>query len=180
MSGDVRPRRGLLIGRFQPFHRGHLAVIQWARAQHPEEWLILGIGSAQESHTTANPFTAGERWEMIAAGLSEAHVDRWVAFPIPDIQRHAQWVAYVRTLLPAFDRIYTNNPLTRMLFDEAHIPVEAPPMEQRETWQGASIRQRMAKRQSWEAAVPPAVLAYLQSIRAPERLRLLTPDPRAG
>ncbi|HXY46810.1 MAG TPA: adenylyltransferase/cytidyltransferase family protein, partial [Thermoplasmata archaeon] len=84
--------RGLLIGRFQPFHRGHLSVVRTIRADRPDDSLLLGIGSAQESFTWKNPFTAGERFEMIARAIADADIARVEVVPIPDIHQHALWV----------------------------------------------------------------------------------------
>ncbi|MBV9668355.1 MAG: adenylyltransferase/cytidyltransferase family protein, partial [Nitrososphaeraceae archaeon] len=61
--------RGLFVGRFQPFHLGHLATIKFALS-HIEE-LVVVIGSAQKSHEIRNPFTAGERIQMIKDSLNE-------------------------------------------------------------------------------------------------------------
>ncbi|HIQ38838.1 MAG TPA: nicotinamide-nucleotide adenylyltransferase, partial [Methanothermococcus okinawensis] len=55
--------RGFLIGRWQPFHKGHLSIIEEISKEVDE--LIIGIGSAQKSHTLNDPFTAGERIMMI-------------------------------------------------------------------------------------------------------------------
>jgi nicotinamide-nucleotide adenylyltransferase len=55
--------RGVFPGRFQPFHLGHLEIVKWALEKVDE--LIIVIGTAQESHTIVNPFTAGERMIMI-------------------------------------------------------------------------------------------------------------------
>ena len=62
--------RGLYIGRFQPYHLGHQAVLEKI-AKEVEE-IVIVIGSAQESHTPENPFTGGERMEMIYAALGES------------------------------------------------------------------------------------------------------------
>ncbi|MCK5309571.1 MAG: adenylyltransferase/cytidyltransferase family protein, partial [Thermoplasmata archaeon] len=51
--------RGLIIGRFQPFHKGHFEVLKEIAGQVDK--LIIGIGSADESYTFEDPFTAGER-----------------------------------------------------------------------------------------------------------------------
>ncbi|EQD45121.1 nicotinamide-nucleotide adenylyltransferase, partial [mine drainage metagenome] len=51
--------RAFVVGRFQPFHNGHLHVIKEILSQYSS--VIIGIGSAQYSHTMENPFTAGER-----------------------------------------------------------------------------------------------------------------------
>ena len=55
--------RALFIGRFQPFHKGHLKIIQQASETYDQ--ILVGIGSSQYSHTVDNPFTAEERTEMI-------------------------------------------------------------------------------------------------------------------
>jgi nicotinamide-nucleotide adenylyltransferase len=168
--------RGLLVGRYQPFHEGHLAVVREIRARRPDDDLILGIGSAQESYTWKNPFTSGERLEMVHRALAEANLGGVVAFPIPDIQRHAQWVRYLETLLPPFERVYTNNPLTRLLFEQAKYRVESPTLVDRDRYEGETVRRRLADGGDWSSLVPRAVSTYLTELHAPARLALL----RAG
>jgi nicotinamide-nucleotide adenylyltransferase len=162
---------GLIVGRFQPFHRGHLAVITDLRRAHPAEELLLAIGSAQESFTSDNPFTAGERLEMVQRALLEAHLDRILPIPVADIHQHAQWVAYLRGLLPSFDVVYTNNPLTQLLFEREGIRVETPPLLDRDRLQGAVVRRRLRAGQNWQELVPPAVERYLEEIGAADRVR---------
>ena len=43
-------KRGLFVGRFQPFHLGHLDMVKYALTEVDE--LIIVIGSAQDSHYT--------------------------------------------------------------------------------------------------------------------------------
>jgi nicotinamide-nucleotide adenylyltransferase len=162
---------GLIVGRFQPFHNGHLAVVSDLRKAHPDAALVIAIGSAQESFTAENPFTAGERVEMVQRALAEARLEQCLPVPVADIHHHAQWVAYLRGLLPSFDVVYTNNPLTRLLFERERIRVESPPLVQRESYQGVVVRRRLTIGKGWQELVPPAVAQYLEEIRAPERLR---------
>lgn len=169
--------RGLLVGRFQPFHRGHLAVVREIRSTRGDEELILGIGSAQESYTWKNPFTTAERLEMIARALREAKLEGVITVPLPDIQRHALWVRYAETVLPPFARIYSNNPLTQLLFGEAKYPVETPTLVDRARFEGEAVREHLARDQDWKSLVPPAVARYLSEIGAPGRLRILRAGP---
>jgi nicotinamide-nucleotide adenylyltransferase len=166
--------RGLLVGRFQPFHSGHLELLQHIAQRHPGDSVILGIGSAQESYTVENPFTASERAEMIARALAEARLPAAPIVPIPDIHRHALWVAHVRELVPPFERVYTNNPLTRLLFERDRVSVESTPLFDRPRLTGTRIRHRMAEGGDWTGDVPPAVAKYLAEIDGPGRLRLLS------
>jgi nicotinamide-nucleotide adenylyltransferase len=162
---------GLIVGRFQPFHRGHLALVEDLRRAHPAATLLLAVGSAQESFTQDNPFTAGERVEMIQRALSEALVDGYLPVPVPDIHQHTQWVAYLRGLLPEFDVVYTNNPLTRLLFERERFRVESPPLVERRKFQGVVVRRRLLEGKNWQSLVPKAVARYLEEIGAPDRLQ---------
>jgi nicotinamide-nucleotide adenylyltransferase len=168
--------RGLLIGRFQPFHSGHLVLVRRIRAERPDAPLLIGIGSAEESYTWRNPFTAGERYEMIERAIDEAALARVEVIPVADIRRHALWVRYLEALLPPFDRVYTNNPLTRLLFERAGYDVEGPPLVDRRRFEGERIRGQLASGRGWKRAVPRSVARYLETIDAPKRLRIL----RAG
>ena len=61
-------KKGLILGRFQPFHLGHLSVIQEILNEQIEP--IICIGSAQKGNTKDNPFTTVERKTMIKAVMS--------------------------------------------------------------------------------------------------------------
>jgi len=58
---------GLLIGRFQPFHNGHLEAVIFALSK--VEKLYVGIGSSNKDHEKRNPFTADERKSMISSSV---------------------------------------------------------------------------------------------------------------
>src|SRR3989338_4597048 len=53
-------KKALFIGRFQPFHLGHLSDVKLALKDFDE--VIIAIGSSQESGTSDNPFSDDERW----------------------------------------------------------------------------------------------------------------------
>ncbi len=175
--------RGLLVGRFQPFHSGHLGLVRSIRERRPEAGLVIGIGSAEASYTFENPFTAGERFEMIDRALREDGLTGVVILPVADIRRHALWVRYLEALLPPFREVYTNNPLTQLLFAKSGYPVETPPLIERDRFEGAKIREALADGGPWNDRVPPSVARYLEEIGAPARLATLRegrPAPGPG
>ncbi len=161
-------KRGLYVGRFQPFHNGHKAVIDGLCAEVDE--LIIGIGSAQMSHDVRHPFTAGERVLMITQALKDAKIPIYV-IPLEDIKRNALWVAHVVSMTPPFDVVYTSNPLVIRLFEEAGIAVESPPMYQRQSHSGTAVRQKMLEGDDWKQYVPEAVADVISTIGGVERLR---------
>lgn len=167
-------KRGLFVGRFQPFHLGHLAAIKDVLKEVDE--LVIVIGSAQYSHNLNNPFTAGERLIMIRKALEEAGMDYsrvWVV-PVPDAHLHMMWVSAVEGYTPPFDVVYSNEPLTRRLFIEAKYRVKSIRFHERKLYSSTEIRERMLKEESWEKLVPKSVAAFIKEIDGVNRLRDLT------
>lgn len=160
--------RGFLIGRFQPFHNGHLSVVDQIADEVDE--LVLGIGSAGDSHSASNPFTAGERIMMITKCLEPYDLVSYVV-PIEDLERHAVWVSHVRSMCPHFDVAYSNNPLVIRLFEEAGVEVRQSPMYNRDVLQGAGIRERMIAGEDWRGQVPDPVVQVIEEIDGVHRIR---------
>lgn len=91
---------GVFIGRFQPFHNGHLAVIEEAltKVNH----LIILIGSPNKARDPRDPFTFEERFAMIDSALTEKGIDgtKVTAFALPD-EKYANttWATNVRKIV---------------------------------------------------------------------------------
>jgi nicotinamide-nucleotide adenylyltransferase len=162
--------RGLLIGRFQPFHRGHIYVIKEILEEVDE--ILIGIGSAQLSHSLENPFTAGERVMMISRSLFENGIKKnYYIIPIPDVNNNSLWVSHVRSLTPPFDKVYSGNPLVKRLFYEQGVKVVTPPLYNRKQYSGTEIRRRMLEGEPWEELVPRAVVDVIEEIGGVKRIR---------
>ena len=164
-------KRGLFVGRFQPPHLGHIHAIKTALKECDE--LIVVIGSAQYSHTMENPFTAGERIEMLREALIEEGIDlsRVLLIPVPDVGEHSIWVSKIKSFCPPFDVVYTNNPLVKRLFSEEGFEVKPIPLYQRNHEMGTRIRSRMIRGEEWESLVPRSVAQYIKRIDGVRRLR---------
>jgi len=160
--------RGFYIGRFQPYHQGHHRVI--ADIAEEVDELVVGIGSADQSHSVRNPFTGGERIMMITKALADLDLVTY-AVPLEDINRNAVWVSHVRSMSPNFDVAYSNNPLVVRLFEEAGIEVRGSPMFDREVLRGTEIRERMVAGDDWSDLVPDAVEHVVSEVDGIERIR---------
>ena len=167
--------RAFYIGRFQPYHLGHQEVLEKI-ARECEE-IIVGVGSAQLSHTFSDPFTAGERISMIMRSLADINVLFYV-IPIEDIRRNAIWAAHVMTMTPPFDVVYTNNPYVVRLFNEAGFDVRSSPLYQREKYSGSEIRRRMLNDEQWEQLVPHVVADIISQIDGVNRLKEVSREDR--
>jgi len=167
-------KRGLFVGRFQPFHLGHLNVIKDILKEVEE--LVIVIGSAQYSHRIDNPFTTGERMVMIRRALEEVGIDIrriWIV-PVTDIHIHMVWVATVEGYAPSFDVVYSNEPLTRRLFIEAGYEVKSIRFHKRKAYSATEIRKRILNGENWEELVPKSVAEFLNEIDGVDRLKDLT------
>jgi nicotinamide-nucleotide adenylyltransferase len=166
----------LFIGRFQPFHNGHLEVVREMASQVDK--LIIVIGSAQESHTPEDPFTAGERHLMISESLDKEGIQNYFLIPIVDINRYSVWVAHVRSLAPPFDMIFTNNDLTARLFAEAGIEVRRTKLYNREKYSGKIIRRTIATGGDWRSLVPEGTARTIDMIDGEKRIMELAGEAK--
>jgi bifunctional NMN adenylyltransferase/nudix hydrolase len=82
------------VGRFQPFHFGHLALLQQALTLAPK--VVVVIGSAFQARSPKNPFTWRERAEMVRLALGEADGARVAFLPVRDHYDEGRWVAAVQ------------------------------------------------------------------------------------
>ncbi len=169
--------RGFYIGRFQPFHNGHLSMVEQI-AEDVDE-LVLGIGSADDSHTGRNPFTAGERIMMITKSLVDYDLVTY-AVPIEDLERNSVWVSHIQSMSPDFDVAYSNNPLVIQLFREAGIEIRQSPMFNRDVLEGTEVRERMINGDDWQTLVPKAVVEVVEEMNGIERIQMVSDTDSNG
>ncbi len=141
----------LFIGRFQPFHTGHLSAL----CAISEPKVIIGIGSSQYSRTDENPFTFEERKRMILAAIPKAEQGRYRIVAIPDIHDAPNWVKHVESLIGNEYTVYTGNTLTKDLFEEKGYNVKAVQMDI--DISGTRIRDLLKDTQpGWNTYIPQA------------------------
>ena len=168
-------RRGLMLGRFQPFHRGHLALTKQILSECDE--LVIIIGSAQFNFIDKDPFSAGERVLMIHEALKEAGVDlsRCYIIPVANDENNARWLAYLRSMIPPFDVLYSGNDFVKYLTrsQDSSIVIEDPVFAEINEYNGTNIRHLMQEGKPWEHLVPPAVAKVIQQVGGIVRINML-------
>lgn len=168
-------RRGLMLGRFQPFHKGHLALTKQILSECDE--LLIIIGSAQFNFIDKDPFSAGERVLMIHEALKEAGVDlsRCYIIPVANDENNARWLAYIRSMVPPFDVLYSGNDFVKYLArsQDSSIVIEDPMFAEINEYNGTNIRRLMQEGKPWEHLVPPAVAKVIQQVGGIVRINML-------
>jgi nicotinamide-nucleotide adenylyltransferase len=160
---------GLLIGRFQPFHLGHLDAVLFGLAK--TENLFICIGSSNKSNERKNPFSAEERREMITLSIEPSIIDRIKIFDIPDVGDHEKWTFEIDKIVPKYDVVFTNDEFTKTLFEKRKISVISVVLKDREKFSGTNIRNLITEDKNWRDLVPQGTRNVLDSINAKERLK---------
>src|SRR5437763_11908881 len=165
---------GLFVGTFQTFHLRHLATIKYA-LRYVEE-LVIVIGSAQKSHEIRNPFTAGERIQMIKSSLSddkEVDLKRILLIPVPDVDIHCMWTHQVDILVPTYKVVFSNDVFTSLLFRERGIEVIHPTLHRRKELSATEVRTRMANDSGWKKLVTAQTTKVIEDIHGIKRIKII-------
>jgi nicotinamide-nucleotide adenylyltransferase len=157
----------LFIGRFQPFHLGHLSAIKEILNQVDK--IIIGIGSSQFSNTKENPFNFNERLEMIKKVLTREKLNNYKIYPIKDTFDDEEWLEEIKKTVPKFDIIFTSNPHSFKIFKDKGFKVKKVKIVK--AINGSTIRERMLKNENWERLVPTEVIKYIYKIKGVKRVK---------
>lgn len=160
----------LIIGRFQPFHSGHLEII---KKYHKKNFFVkIVIGSSQKSHLRDDPFTKDERIDMIKKSLDEHNLKNYEVIFVPDVACDDEWVDLIKKKVGGFDVLFTGNPWVKRLFRRENVELH----EYNERFdrirgiKAKDIRKNLLNSKS-SRGLPRAVFNYLKVIRAFDRLK---------
>ncbi len=157
-----------MIGRFQPFHLGHLEAIKFALSN--VEHLHVGIGSSNKSHEERNPFTADERKEMILSSIDDTIAKRLSIHFIPDVDDHSKWTHLVDEIIPEYDVVFSNDDFTHELYGKRGKSIISVDLKSRSNLSGTNIRNLILTDQNWKEFVPSGTRDVLSQIDGKKRL----------
>ena len=97
-------KKALFLGRFQPFHKGHLHVVKELSNDYH---IIIGIGSSEQCCKKKNPFSGKERKEMISKCLKNRKISNFSIKLIPDIGNNSKYVRHVESIVKKIDIVFS-------------------------------------------------------------------------
>ncbi len=163
----------IILGRFQPFHKGHEYLVNAALDLGPT---IIAIGSSDTEPSPDNPWDASERQSMIQAWLGDREAEIVL---IPDINDPPNWVKHA-TSYHGEGTLITSDLATSELYQDAGFPVEWVDLTNRESYEGWRVRVTLkmlstvyetdAQREVMLASIPPKVVDWLIENDALHRL----------
>ena len=164
---------GVLVGRFQPLHLGHLEAFKFALSKARMLW--LGIGSSNRPPDADNPFTAAERERMVSLSLPPALAGRIRTYRIPDFGDHRLWAEHIDRTVPPYGLIFTNDGATAAAYGPRTARAVPVPHVRRGSLSGTNVRRlvREGGERACAGLVPAGTLSVLESVGAAARLRSL-------
>ncbi len=144
---------GLLVGRFQPFHKGHLWLLK--HALRSVSSLVIGIGSTNVEDQD-NPFSYEERKTMIEMVIqNEGLGDRVIKIiSLIDFHDDEKWFQNTIKLAGKFNVVIGNNEWVNGIFEKRGYPIVRVGFYKRYLMEGEKIRKLMKEKKPWENRVP--------------------------
>jgi len=185
---DEPPEPGdVILGRFQPFHLGHAALLTSVLDTVSPAVVMVAIGSANVDPGPDNPWSAAERQEMIEAWAEdEGHLDRLRFVHIPDINDPPNWVEHAEMYHGQSGVLHTSDEPTGSLYEASGWVIHRHELQHREDLVGWRVRATLkltfdvpeedAVRMILKESIPSPVIDWLSLDDRVKRLVLLEPD----
>ncbi len=180
--------RHIVLGRFQPFHKGHEYLVNSAFELAGDNEVIIAIGSAGKGWESNNPWTLDERTEMIKSWLTEQNKSATIV-GINDINDPPNWVNHASES-HGEGILVTSDEATKKLYEESDFTVEFVDLSNRENYEGWRVRQTLlmlstvyddeAVKEVLSATIPLSVIDWLVENDAIFRLSTMVSGVNVG
>ena len=170
-------RRGMIHGRFQPFHNGHLEYLRGAAERSDEIW--IGITNPDPARVKpeasdparhlpeSNPFSYAERLLMVKGAATDLGLDpaRVHVIPFP-VNEPELWPAYVPPDVTQYLRLFSawgGTKLERLRAAGYEVVILDEGAEKEIS--GADVRKALRNGSDWRSLVPAGVAAVLGDLK---------------
>jgi cytidyltransferase-like protein len=163
----------IVLGRFQPFHKGHAHLINAALEMGPT---TIAIGSSEAEPSLENPWNASEREAMIRAWLGDRDA---TIVQIPDINDPPNWVEHA-IAYHGKGTLVTSDVATRELYEKSDFSVTWVDLSNRDSFEGWRVRLTLkmlstvfeldGQKEVMSASIPTEVVHWLTENDALHRL----------
>ena len=141
---DIPEPGFVVLGRFQPFHNGHAAMITAAESYRvnncPELKLIIAVGSSNRPQTLTNPWSDKERIDMISSRLNKVNIEANIV-SIPDIEDPPNWVSHAEKYHGKSGIFFSSDIHSSELYEISLWPVISTSLIERDRFEGWRVRE---------------------------------------
>ena len=169
----------IVLGRFQPFHKGHAHLVKAALQKGPT---TIAIGSSTSEQSMNNPWSVDEREAMIREWLGDREAN---IVQIADINDPPNWVEHASNF-HGHGTLVTSDEETKILYEKSDFPVEWVDLSERESYEGwrvratlkmlSTVHEKEAQKQVMLQTIPPKVVDWLVENDALYRLYAMSRD----
>jgi len=152
---------GFLIGRFQPFHKGHLYLIK--KSFQYVKTMIIGVGSVGKVDKD-NFLTFQQRKKTLEMVIEKEGWKDKVSkiVPVKDFNNDKLWLKHCLEVAGKIDVVIGNNEWTNGIFERAGYPVLRVGFYKRDLYEGVKIRKQIAQGRDWKDKVPSYLVEFIQ------------------
>lgn len=150
----------LIVGRFQPFHNGHLYLLK--KTLEAADKMILAVGSSNVLNED-NPLSFEIRVKMLEKVIKEEGLSEKVLkiVPSPDDPSDDIWLKLLLKNAGKFDIAVGNNDWTNGILKDAGYKVLEIKYLNRDIYQGVVIRQLFKTGGNWQTLVPEYLIEFI-------------------
>lgn len=153
--------KGLVIGRFQPFHLGHKYLLEQALKKC--ERIVIGIGSSNR-YDDDNPISYKKRESIVNKFLQKEGMNNRVEkiFPAADVPDDNEWFKLVTKQTGKIDAVIGNNAWVNGIFLGKKYKIVEVPYYRRNILEGTKIRKLVKEKKHWEDRVPQFLVTAIR------------------
>ena len=90
-----------------------------------------------------------------------------------DLDNHVKWIENIDTIVPDYQIVFSNDPMTEHLYSKKDVNVMTIPFFKRDQLSGTRLRDLIKSDQKWDNLVPVGTKLLLQKFDAKNRLKIL-------
>jgi len=153
---------GLLVGRFQPAHKGHLYLIKQSFKKVDE--LIIGLGSANVINVD-DILDNNQRYKMIREIVNKEYLTNRIKkiVYLGDYFDNEKWLKNALKNTGKIDLVIGNNEWVNGIFEQAGYQIWRAGFYKRYIFEGEKIRRLMIEGARWEDRVPEYLVNYIKT-----------------
>ena len=158
----MKNKIALIVGRFQPFHKGHLFLIK--KAIDMADKVIIGIGSANIVDVN-NPINFETRKKIIKAVFYKERIEQKLLkiVPLDDFFDDQKWLFNLKKQVGEFDLALGHNQWTNNILKKAGYMVLKVDYYNREKFEGWRIRKLIKEGKTWQERVPEYLVNFVST-----------------
>ena len=156
----MRYKTALIVGRFQPFHKGHLYLVK--KALEKADKVVFGIGSVNIDNEF-NPLNYKQRKKMLELVIKNEKIGKRMIkiVPLDDVYNDEKWLKIVKKNVGYFDLVVSNSEWTNKILEKAGYKIWRVGYYKKNLYEGWRVRKLLTEKRKWEDRIPDYLIKHV-------------------